>query len=199
MISTHTNAALKEWAMVCRALADGRQTLLIRKGGIEDIKSGFQMSHQNFWLFPTYIHQNAADLVPGVRAEFAEVQRTQPAAGTIFIDLYAVAEDVVKVVDLDRLRLLDDCHILSWDCVASRFHYRNKPGVHVITLRVYRLPTAFALQNTPDYDGCVSWVDLDTTLRTEGCSPVLSDREFEAHLTDIRTRLAGVAVHHRGS
>ena len=28
-----TNAALKEWAVVCNALADGRQIVLIRKGG----------------------------------------------------------------------------------------------------------------------------------------------------------------------
>ena len=39
MIET-TNAALKEWAIVCKALAEGRQILLIRKGGIEEIKGG---------------------------------------------------------------------------------------------------------------------------------------------------------------
>ena len=199
MLSAHTNASLKEWAIVCKALGDGRQTLLIRKGGIEEIKAGFHMSHRDFWLFPTYVHQNAADLVPGVHAEFAEAQRTQPAAGTIMIDLYAVAQDVVRVVDLDRLRLLEGCHILSWDCIASRFHYRNKPGVHVITLRVYRRPTALTIQNTPGYDGCVSWVELDTVLQTEGCIPVLSNGEFQARLTDIRARLAGAGAPHRGS
>ena len=123
-----------------------------------------------------------------------EVQATQPPAGTIALQLYATVEDVVKVMDLERLRSLEGCHILSWDCVASRFHYRNKPGVHVMAVRVYRRSTVITVQNTPDYDGCVSWVDLDEALATEGCTPVLSDAGFGAHLADIRARLAGAGT-----
>jgi hypothetical protein len=194
MISPRTNAALKEWAIVCRDLADGRQTLLIRKGGIEEIKAGFQVFHRDFWLFPTYVHQNATDLVPAVHAEFEEVQAALPPAGTIPFQLYATVEDVVKVMDLERLRSLEGYHILSWDCVASRFHYRNKPGVHVMTVRVYRRPNVITVQNKPAYDGCVSWVDLDEALDTESCTPVLSDAEFSARLADIRARLAGATA-----
>ena len=194
MISPRTNAALKEWAVVCRALADGRQMLLIRKGGIEEIKGGFQVTHREFWLFPTYVHQKAADLVPAVHAEFEEVQAAQPPADTVPFQLFATVEHVAKVMDLERLRTLEGHHILSWDCIASRFTYRNKPGVHVMTVRVYRRPEAITLQNTPRYDGCVSWVDLDEALSTEGCTPVLSDAEFTARLADIRGRLAGAGV-----
>lgn len=194
MISPRTNAALKEWAIVCRALADGRQTLLIRKGGIEEIKAGFQVIHRDFWLFPTYVHQKAADLVPAVHAEFAGVQATQPPAGTIRFQLYATVEDVVRVTDLDRLRSLEGCHVLSWDCVASRFHYRNKPGVHVMAVRVYRRPGVITVGNTPQYDGCVSWVDLDEALETDDCAPVLAHAEFSARLEDLRARLAGAGV-----
>lgn len=193
MLSPSTNAALKEWAIVCRALADGRQILLIRKGGIEEIKAGFQVTHRDFWLFPTYVHQKAADLVPAVQAEFAEVQAAQPPSDTLPIQLYASVEDVVQVMDLNRLRTLEGRHVLSWDCVESRFNYR-RPGVHVMTLRVYRRPETVTLVNTPEYDGCVSWVDLDQSLGTEGCVPVLSDADFGRKLTDIRSRLAGAGV-----
>ncbi|MGE5849665.1 MAG: DUF1802 family protein [Candidatus Methylomirabilota bacterium] len=194
MISPRSNAALKEWAIVCRALADGRQTLLIRKGGIEEIKDGFQVTHRDFWLFPTYVHQKAADLIPAVHAEFEGVQKAQPASGTVPLQLYATVEDAVKVMDLERLRALAGYHILSWECIASRFHYRNKPGVHVMTIRVYRRPTVVPLKNTPRYDGCVSWVDLDQALDTEGCAPVLSDAEFGVRLADIQARLAGAGM-----
>jgi hypothetical protein len=34
-------AALKEWAVVCKALEEGRQILLLRKGGIMEYKQGF--------------------------------------------------------------------------------------------------------------------------------------------------------------
>ena len=179
--------------MVCRALADGRQTLLIRKGGIEEIKAGFQVFHRDFWLFPTYVHQKPADLIPAVHPEFAEVQATQPPVGTIAFQLYATVEDAVKVMNLERLRSLEGCHILSRDCVGSRFNYRNKPGVHVMTVRVYRRPAVITVQNTPNYDGCVSWVDLDSALPTDGCSPVLSDAEFGARLADIRERLGATS------
>ena len=188
-----TNAALKEWAIVCKALAEGRQTLLIRKGGIEEIKDGFQVVHRDFWLFPTYIHQKPADLIPAAQPEFAAVQAAQPPPGTLQLQLFATVTDAVQVVELDRLRALEGCHILSWDCVASRFQYRNRPGVHVLTLRVYRRPAPTELPLASWYDGCVSWVELDQSVETAGCVPVLPDGEFASRAADVRSRLACIA------
>lgn len=184
-------AALKEWAIVCHALADGRQTLLIRKGGIQEVKDGFQVTHRNFWLFPTYAHQNAADLVPAVHEEFAAIQANEPAPGVIPVRLLATVEDVVKVTDLDRLRRLDGQHVLSWECIASRFHYRNRPGVHLLILRMYRRPEPISVRNQSWYDGCVSWVELDHALDVAGCVPVLSNADFAARVAEIRGRIAG--------
>jgi hypothetical protein len=185
------NAALKEWAVVCRALADGRQTLLIRKGGIQEIKDGFEVTHQRFWLFPTYVHQKEADLVPDVREEFRTLQAASPPPGALAIQLYATVADVVRVTDLECLRRLADMHILSWECVASRFHYRNKPGVHVLTLRLFRRPEPIILEQKPWYDGCVSWVELDQAINLERCVPVLSDAVFNARRADIRRAIRG--------
>jgi hypothetical protein len=188
-MSEVTNAALKEWAVVCRALADGRQTLLIRKGGILEVKDGFEVTHRNFWLFPTHVHQKATDLIPAICGEFQVLQTAQPSPGAIPLQLYATVVDAVRVMDLERLRWLEGQHILSWDCISSRFHYRNRPGVHVLILRVHRHSEPILLENKPWYDGCVSWVDLDRSVSPEGCVPVLSDADFEARRADIRTRL----------
>jgi hypothetical protein len=185
------NAALKEWAIVCQALADGRQTLLIRKGGIQEIKAGFEVTHRSYWLFPTYAHQNATDLVASVREEFRAIHAAQPAAGVIPIRLQATVEDVVRVTDLESLRRLDGLHVLSWECVASRYHYRNKPGVHLLILRVHRRPEPIPVPNQPWYDGCVSWVELDQSLDVAGCVPVLTDADFAARVALIRRQLAG--------
>lgn len=186
------DAALKEWAVVCRALADGRQTLLIRKGGIREIRDGFEVTHSRFWLFPTSVHQKETDLVPAVRNEFLALQAAPPAPDTIPIQLYAEVADAVHVTDLDRLRSLADQHILSWDCVASRFHYRNKPGVHVLLLRVFRRPEPFVVPVESWYDGCVSWVALAKPLSPAGCSSVLSDSAFAAQAEHIRAALGGL-------
>lgn len=189
-----TNAALKEWAIVCHALADGRQTLLIRKGGIQEIKGGFEVTHRNFWLFPTYVHQKATDLVPTVHEEFQAVQAAEPPSGVLPIQLHATVEDLAKVTDLEPLRSLADQHILAWDCVAGRFHYRNKPGVHVLIVRMYRRPEPILLPQKAWYDGCVSWVDLDQTITPDGCTPILSDAEFAARASDIRGKVFGRKV-----
>ncbi|MBI4536898.1 MAG: DUF1802 family protein [candidate division NC10 bacterium] len=188
-----TAAALKEWAIVCKALAEGRQTLLIRKGGIEEIKDGFQVAHREFWLFPTYVHQSPADVLPAVHPDFAAVQAAQPSSGILRIQLLAAVADAVKVTDLDRLRALEGCHILTWDCIASRFRYRNRPGVHVLTLRVYRRPEPVELPVALWYDGCVSWVELDRSIETAGCIPVLSAEDFAARAEEVRSRLRAPA------
>ena len=41
-------AALKEWAIVCKALEEGRQVLLLRKGGIMEYRQGFEVKHEQF-------------------------------------------------------------------------------------------------------------------------------------------------------
>ncbi len=189
-----TTAALKEWAIICNALRDGRQILLIRKGGIDEIKAGFQVIHSDFWLFPTYIHQKAADLVPAVHAEFERVQADQPRVGTLPLDLYARVSEAVKVTEVDRLRELNHEHILSWDAVSSRFHYRNRPGVHVLVLRVYRLPQPVVVDVKPWYDGCVSWVELDQPVDPGPALPVLSDEVFRGREAAVRAILQAPAT-----
>ena len=185
-----TSAALKEWAIVCRALADGRQTLLIRKGGILENRNGFQVAYRDFWLFPTYVHQASTQVVPEIRAELESLRPVPD--GALEIGLYAKVVDETKVDDLERLRGLHALQVLSWECVESRFRYRNRPGVHVLTLRLFRRPEPVRLMNRPWYDGCVSWVDLEQPISVEGLVPVLGDADFEARRAEIRARLAGV-------
>ena len=42
-------AALKEWAVVCKALEEGRQILLLRKGGIMEYRQGFEVKHDEIF------------------------------------------------------------------------------------------------------------------------------------------------------
>ncbi len=49
--------AFKEWAIVCEALGGGRQSLILRKGGIAEGRDGFAFLHREFFLFPTRFHE----------------------------------------------------------------------------------------------------------------------------------------------
>ena len=59
----------KEWLVICRALAAGRQSIILRKGGIAEGRSGFSFQHDSFFLFPTLYHQQE-------RASHREVGRS---------------------------------------------------------------------------------------------------------------------------
>ena len=60
----HSQKALKEWACVVRALGEGKQILLLRKGGIAEKGGEFRMEEPDFFLFPTFEHQDKTKLKP---------------------------------------------------------------------------------------------------------------------------------------
>ncbi|MBI5757751.1 MAG: DUF1802 family protein [Planctomycetales bacterium] len=171
--------AFKEWAVICAALADGRQSLIVRKGGIQEGPSGFRVEHREFWLFPTYLHQKPEALADESRPLLDRVQGEQPAAGAVHLGLYAVVEDVVSVTDESLLTRLTGLHVWSHRTLSERFHYR-RPGLFVLTVRMYRLPNPIVIPDSPHFAGCRTWIDLpsEPPLSTAGLMPVVSDKEF---------------------
>ena len=106
-MQTENSIALKEWAAVCLALAEGRQSLLVRKGGIAEGSGGFRMEHDEFWLFPTQFHQSPDQLTADGAALLGRVQASAPPPGRLLIDCYAVVKSVAFVEDEGRLAELD--------------------------------------------------------------------------------------------
>ena len=51
------SVAFKEWAIVCEAIGSGRQSIMLRKGGIAEGRDGFAFKHRGFFLFPTWFHE----------------------------------------------------------------------------------------------------------------------------------------------
>ena len=62
MTQTATMPALKEWSAVVHALLDGRQWVLLRKGGIGEKR--FEVAAREFMLFPTVAHSHAERVRP---------------------------------------------------------------------------------------------------------------------------------------
>ncbi len=180
--------ALKEWAVIVGELGEGRQIVLIRKGGILEQKKGFTVEHEEFFLFPTYVHQKEEDLIPSARGALPQVVKASPPLASVRFDYYAKVEEVFQVGEISRLKRLEGQHALSWDAVEGRFHYR-RPGLHVLALRVFRLPAPLTIPHIDRYDGCVSWVDLGVEIETVGATPVLSDSEFQERLDLVRASL----------
>jgi hypothetical protein len=177
--------ALKEWAVVCAALSLGRQTVLLRKGGIEEGPEGFRPEHDQFWLLPTRFHQSADELTPDAAALLQGVETALPAEGTVRLNLYARVAGVIHVESESGLSAFDGLHILSSETARERFQYRE-PGLWVLPVRVFRRAEPFELSESPHFAGCRSWVDLRNKLPTSGLEPVLGDAQFEEAIRRIR-------------
>jgi hypothetical protein len=185
--------AFKEWAVICAALAEGRQSLILRKGGIHEGPDGFQVEHNKFWLFPTYVHEQAAALTDEARPLLEQVERDQPSPAYVCISLYAVVEDVLEVRDSIVLPSLAGLHVWSDRMVDHRFHYK-RPGLFVLCVRVFALPQSIKIPNSPHFAGCRTWVDLPMDLSTAGLKPVLSDEEFSRRLAAIRVATSPIRL-----
>jgi hypothetical protein len=169
--------ALKEWAAICEALATGKQSLLLRKGGIAEPGGDFQLKHKRFWLYPTYVHQQSAGIKPEAQPLLAQVQAQRPAAGTLRLTHFAEVIGSYQLHDIvGAFRLAPLC-IWSSETIQSRFTYR-RPGLLALTVRVFQVPKAFELPEAATYAGCRSWVELERELPTVGAMPVLDDRAF---------------------
>ena len=181
--------AFKEGAAVCAALDSGRQSLILRKGGIREGRDGFRVAHDEFWLMPTHFHQEPEALTPEAAPLLRRALSSEPATGTIRIENYAVVEEMFQVMQESQLASLCGLHIWSERTLSERFHYRA-PGLFALCVRIYRRPEAFVLPDSPHLSGCRSWVDFPAPLPTAGLEPVLSDLEHERRLHNIRTALS---------
>jgi hypothetical protein len=178
-MQTANRHALKEWAVVCRALGDGRQTILLRSGGIAERPRGFTLEQREFWLFATRFHQSPAELCDDAAALWEGLAAWQPPPGLIRLPLYAVVESAFELHDERQLAKLMGLHVLAPQTVHDRFHYRQ-PGLTVLLVRAYRPPQPIDLPDSPHFAGCHSWVELPDDLPTGDLQPVLTDDAFSA-------------------
>jgi hypothetical protein len=178
-MQTANYIAFKEWAVVCRALAEGAQSIILRKGGIHEGREGFRIEHREFWLFPTQFHQQPEQLTTAAEPIWRRTMAEAPPAGTIPIGHYVVIEKVHEILDETQLDRLGGLHIWSDATIHERFHYR-RPGLFLLLARVFEIPKPHILNDTPYFAGCRSWVELPESLSTTDAVPVLPDEQFAA-------------------
>ncbi len=166
--------AFKEWAGVCDALSEGRQAIIVRKGGIsEGAGPGvFVPEHSEFWLYPTWVHQAEQGLRKS--GGTARPAHAHDPAGTVPIRALVRVGLIGYVEREETLPALEEFHVFTAETIRKRFHYR-RPGLWVLAARVWRHEPGFAIAATPAHAGCKTWVDLDPPLPTTSLQPVLDD------------------------
>jgi hypothetical protein len=186
MESCHT--ALKEWASIVAAIGQGRQTLLVRKGGLVDPGTGFSLTAKRFVLYPTFEHQTARFLRESERPLFDEALPRRPAEDVVRIDLYGEAKGLAEVQDPAVVEQLSAFHIYDRSLIDQRFRWQPGQPLVLVLVRAWRLPQPVELPKRPAYAGCVSWVELIDAVPIEGRRPVVDDATFAATADELAHR-----------
>jgi hypothetical protein len=182
MTLTATVPALKEWSAAVHALLDGRQHVLLRKGGIGEKR--FEVAAREFLLFPTVAHSHAER----VRPEHRDLLAPSAADSTDDRLVIRAAAKVVAALEINRpdgLGAIEDLHIWTPESVrADRLDFRPKRKLAVLVVSVSPLLEPARIDRTPDYAGCTSWVQLP--LRPELGAPVHDDAALAAVAARVR-------------
>ena len=155
--------AFKEWAVVCKALVLGQQSLILRKGGIAEVGGEFRPEYSRFWLYPTYLHEHRAGIKPEYMPLFDQAVAEHPPPGTVRLSHFVEVTSIRRFADWAQVEALNDQHIWSPSAVRAKFDYRT-PGLFVLTVQVFPGAKAIELKETPEYAGCKSWVKLEREL-----------------------------------
>ena len=175
------SVGFKEWAIVCEALGRGEQSIILRKGGIAEGRDGFAFRHAEFFLFPTYFHEQ----IGKTRAVSPEIPPRRD--GEIEIRFFAKVEASRMVASWETAVALEPLHILRRDVVRERFEYDDAQGIHAAFVRVFRLMPSWVLPELPAYGGCRSWVKLPAPPQDLVLKAVASDAEHDRRLQELRS------------
>ena len=174
----------KEWGIVCQALGEGRQSVILRKGGIAEGRGGFAFRHREFFLFPTLFHEQIE------KTRVKETSVPQVDESQVELRFFAKAENVWRVESWAAAAALEPFHVLRESVVRERFDDERGSGIHVALVRVFRCEPIWILPNEKSYGGCRSWVDLPEAPGKMALEPVMGDAEHG----EVRKRILMTSV-----
>jgi hypothetical protein len=174
--------ALKEWSAAVHAMLDGRQTVLLRKGGIHEKR--FDVAAREFVFFPTVAHGHAERVRPEHR-HLLEAAGPDSTEDDVVLRAGAKVVAAVAVDRPDGLEELADTHIWTAESVQSdRLDFRPRHRLTVLIVSARPLLEPVRLPRDPAYAGCKSWVDLPA--QVSWGDPVHDDAVLAAVVDRVR-------------
>lgn len=187
---THTtNKALKEWASVVQAIAQGQQITLFRKGGIIEKNHQFEVESPQFFFYPTYLHQTPEQLQAPYQPWIKETEQTKPSVNQVEINLYGRVEKVLEAKGIEHLCNMTDAFIWTPEYVEKSWAWEPEKPAYILFIRAYKLEKPHVIYEKPHYGGCISWIDLDESLTTGALTPILDAETFAQKCQAIETQL----------
>ena len=153
--------AFKEWASIVVALERRQQDLIFRKGGIAEEGRGFAVSHDRFFLFPTYFHHQRAGLREGCTSLYDDAMKARPPEGRLLVTSLASVKRTFVIEREADLALYESRHVYAPHVLAERLHGRHGTTLHALEVDVHVLDQPLDLPMLDHYGGCRSWVELE--------------------------------------
>lgn len=149
--------ALKEWEPVIRALGDGRQHFLVRKGGLIEPDGKFRWPDQTFALYPTAFHARPGAL----KSPYDTVGPDAADEKSVVIRFLARCRKAGRITDVKSLDRLNSGHIYTGIFFRERLKWKPDSPLEAAWLDIYRLEQPVKLPVVAAYGGCTSWIELE--------------------------------------
>lgn len=186
MLPSHSNVALKEWAVTVEALERGSQILLLRKGGISEESRDFRPIHSQFLLYPTFEHQRPELMKPHFAQTLQTTLDSKPDSSTVTFTHWAELKEAIELTDQAVMGRISEFHIWSDDYAESRLRWKPRSPLTAMLLRVYRLGKPQQIPYHSSFGGCKSWVQLESDIALGDLTPVISNEEFQSTESAIK-------------
>jgi hypothetical protein len=174
---------LKEWQTIVSALENGDQTIILRKGGILDIESGFKIESKKFLLYPTQEHQEQNHIKPQFYKYLEDVKSNLSKEGFNQITSYAEVLEETNISSDDVIKKLSVYHIWSDSYIKERRNWHSEKPMKAVFLKIYKIHP-FSTPIKPEYHGCKSWININAEIPIG--EAVLSDQEIESKLNKFK-------------
>ena len=176
--------ALKEWATVVKALEQRKQTVILRKGGILETASGFNIESKKFFLFPTWEHQETKHVKPEFHNFLNQVLNKKPDEGFNRITSFAEVLDEKDIQTTETIKKLSEFHVWSDSYIQERRDWKPEKPLKAVFLRTYKIPQ-IDIPLEPSFQGCKSWVEINSKFNLG--ESVLNESEIKSKLYRFRT------------
>jgi hypothetical protein len=163
--------AFKEWSYIVTALGKGKQSIILRKGGISEEGGDFELKGKEFLLFPTLFHQ-AETMVKPQWLPFLKATHYHEQEGKVRIKYYAKVVDAQVLTDWEQVKKLENYHAWKEEVIQERFT-RWGNSIQLLVVQVFELGAAQDISLKAVYEGCKSWVEIEDKIEFVG-RPILN-------------------------
>lgn len=159
--------AFKEWQVVCKALGAGRQSVILRKGGIHEGREGFAWKHERFALFPTRFHTQGEGVKPADWEKFGEAGLNEWQEGDVVpIEWECEVTSAITLDNWEDVAALNEQHIWTEEVVRERFDWEMKgmkgQSLHAAFVTIKKTSENLNIvYQKKRHGGCRSWLELN--------------------------------------